>query len=65
MNEYYFHVVILNNCSFSNAAKEILINSNIKTTFTNVNSDNKNYYKTDKINTFPQIYFKKEYNKGS
>ena len=43
MNEYYFHVVILNNCSFSNAAKEILINSNIKTTFTNVNSDNKNF----------------------
>ena len=66
MTNYYLHLVILENCPFSNAAKELLANHpKIKTKLTIVNNNNKDNYKTSEINTFPQIYLKKNNHVGS
>lgn len=64
MNNYYLHSVILQNCPYSAAAYELLKNHpQIKTKVTFVNDNNKENYKTENINTFPQIYLKR-YNKN-
>jgi len=66
MNNYYLHSVILENCPYSNAANQLLKNHpNIKTKITLVNDSNKENYKTKQIDTFPQIYLKKNNDKGS
>lgn len=65
MTNYYLQLVILENCSYSNAAKELLQNHKIKTKIISVNYANKDNYKTEEINTFPQIYLKKNNNNGS
>ena len=66
MTNYYLHLVILENCPYSIAAKEFLENHlHIKTKITSVNHTNKENYKTDEIKTFPQIYLKKNNKQGS
>jgi glutaredoxin-related protein len=66
MSNYYFTVIVLENCPFSNNALELLKKyKNIKTNITTITSQNKENYKTDKIATFPQIYIKKKNNSGS
>jgi glutaredoxin len=66
MNSYYLHSIILENCPFSNAARELLTNNpEITTKFTIVNHSNKENYKTSQIDTFPQIYLKKHNSNGS
>ena len=66
MTNYYLHLVILQNCPYSIAAKELLENHpHIKTIITSVNNTNKENYKTDEIDTFPQIYLKKKNKQGS
>lgn len=66
MNNYYFNAIILENCPFSNSAKELLKKyKNITTKFTSITSQNKENYKTENIATFPQIYLKKQNHKGS
>ena len=62
MNNYYLHTIILKNCPFSIAAYKLLKKYH-NTKFTIVNDTNKENYKTDDINTFPQIYLKR-YNKN-
>jgi glutaredoxin len=64
MDTYYLHSIILEGCPYSTAAHKLLKSfPKIKSKITFVNSNNKENYKTDKINTFPQIYLKR-YNKN-
>jgi glutaredoxin len=62
---YYIHTVLLENCSFSTSAKNLLDKYNIKYTNTIVNQSNKDKFKTDKLQTFPQVFFKKKNNNGA
>jgi len=65
MNSYYINAIILNNCPYSLNAQRLLKNNNINHKIINVDNNNKNNYKTDKINTFPQIYLKHKNREGS
>ena len=66
MTNYYLHAVILAGCPYSLAAYELLNNKpNIKIKFTHINYENKDNYKTSDIQTFPQIYLKKNNTNGS
>ena len=62
-NKYYLYCVILEDCGYSNAAKELL-NSHQqlknKKEFTIVKRKDIEKYKTDEIQTYPQIYLKKQ-----
>jgi hypothetical protein len=61
MPEYYINAVILDGCGYSKAANDLLDKySNIKKKYVFVNYNEKDKYKTDLIQTFPQIYLKKE-----
>lgn len=61
MSKYYINAVILNGCGYSKAANELLDKyPNIKKKYVFVNYDEKDKYKTELIQTFPQIYLKKE-----
>ena len=59
-NDYYLYCVILENCPYSDAANELLNSyKNIKKEVTIIKRSEKDKYKTDVINTFPQIYLKR------
>jgi glutaredoxin len=61
MSKYYINAVILEGCGYSKAAKDLLdAHSNIKKKYVLVNYNEKDKYKTELIQTFPQIYLKKE-----
>ena len=60
MVEYYLYAILLENCTYSNNAHELLVNNKIKHTIKMVNSKNKNKFKMDNYNTYPQIFLKKE-----
>jgi glutaredoxin len=61
MPKYYINAVILEGCGYSKAANELLEKySNIKKKYVFVNYNEKDKYKTELIQTFPQIYLKKE-----
>jgi glutaredoxin len=62
---YYLNIISLKNCPYSEAANSLVKNNNIKSKVTIINSDEKEKYKTDIINTFPQVYLKKENSSGS
>lgn len=66
MDTYYLQSIILEGCPYSTAAYELLKNiPKSKSKITIVNYNNKENYKTDKINTFPQIYLKRHNRHGS
>lgn len=65
MNNYYLQTVILENCPYGNATLRLLEEHNINKQIITVTQDNKENYKTDNIQTFPQIYLKKNNSKGS
>jgi len=62
---YYIHTVLLKDCPYSNSAKNLLDKYNIKYTNTIVNHNNKDSFKIDTLQTFPQVFLKKQNNKGS
>ncbi len=62
---YYFDFYYLKNCPYSEKAKQLLDLKNIKYNLINVDQKNKELYKNNLINTFPQIYLKKYNSKGS
>ena len=62
---YYLKLIFLNNCPYSEAAKELILNNKIKSKIIKVEQNEKEKFKTDKINTFPQIYLEKKNSKGS
>ena len=57
---YSFQVISLQNCPYSNAAKEFLDNKNIKYDLITVDFLTKNKYKSNEIDTFPQVYIVKK-----
>ena len=61
MTQYYINAVILEGCGYSKAAKELLDKySNINKKYVFVKYEEKDKFKTDLIQTFPQIYLKKD-----
>ena len=62
---YYIKAILLDNCGFSIAAHDLLKLHSINCEIINVNASNKLEYKTDQINTFPQIYLCKYNTVGS
>ena len=62
---YYITVVCLNNCRYSESAKELLKKKGIKSKIIQVQYNDKDKYKSNAISTFPQVYLKKENSKGS
>jgi glutaredoxin len=65
-NNYYLYCVILKNCPYSQAAYELLnLKKNIKKEFTFINRSEMDNYKTEFINTFPQIYLKRYNTNGT
>lgn len=65
MNNYFLKAILLENCSYSIAAHKLLQTHNIPVDITWVNNDNKENYKTELINTFPQIHLKKYGSNGN
>lgn len=63
MSDYYIKAVLLENCPYSIAANELLKAHGINSKILNINNNIKNEFKTNQINTFPQIYLcKNNYN---
>lgn len=56
---YYLFIVVLEGCGYSQAAIELLNDYKIKYKSIKINQEEKNKYITPEINTFPQIYLKK------
>ena len=57
---YYLYIITLEDCPYSIAALKLLDSLNIKYKHIIVNRINKEKYKTEEINTFPQIYLVKD-----
>lgn len=56
---YYIFVVTLENCPYSISSLELLNSYKIKYKNLNIKRIDKEKYKTQEIDTFPQIYLKK------
>ena len=61
---YNIELIVLKECPFCIAAQELLKNRNIKYKIIIVNQNNKDKYKNDEIQTFPQIYLIKKNSNG-
>jgi glutaredoxin len=65
MNNYFLKIILLENCPYSIALDKLIKNNNIPNNSIWVNQTQKNNYKTDQIDTFPQIYLNKMNNKDN
>ena len=65
MSNYYIKAIILQGCSYSNKAEKMLKDNNIKSDFNYINYIDKNKYKLNLINTFPQIYLNRNNKNGN
>ena len=65
MSKYYLHLISLANCPYSNLVEELLKNHNYNFKLTSITANLKDNWKTDEINTFPQVYLKRKNSKGS
>lgn len=61
---YYLEVLSLEDCPFCNATQELLTLKGVNHQIINIPRSEKENFKNDKINTFPQIYLKKENSNG-
>ena len=62
---YYLQLISLKDCPYSEAANSLVKDNNINHNLTIVNREEKNKFKTEYIETFPQIYLKKKNSSGS
>jgi len=62
---YYLKVISLEGCPYSEAANNLVKNNNIRSEIVIVKHSEKEKFKTDEINTFPQIYLKKRNSSGN
>ena len=65
MSKYSLYIIVLEGCPYGDLTRKLLNkykfnNMKIDTIF----RENKEKYKTDKINTYPQIYLKRQDSKG-
>ena len=65
MSEYFIKAILLDNCSYSIAANELMIQHNIPNEIINISSRDMNIYSTDNISTYPQLYLKKYNTNGN
>ena len=65
MSNYFIKAILLKDCSYSIAAYDLIKNHNIPNQITWVNQEEKQLYKTNDIDTFPQIYLNKFNTKGN
>lgn len=65
MSDYYIKAIVLENCIYSNSAITLLKQHNIPSKIINVTYDVKDKYKSNDIQTYPQIYLKKNNKKES
>lgn len=65
MDKYFIKSILLEGCSYSNAANQLLKTHQLPVDITWVNQSNKENYKTEQISTFPQIYLKKINSNGN
>ena len=59
MSKYYIYAILLKGCSYSNKAYELLLNHKIKHKLEIVEDSNKEKFKMENYNTFPQLFLKK------
>lgn len=62
---YYIKLISLKGCPYSEAAESLLSNNKIKSEIVSVNYHEKDKFKTNEAQTFPQLYLKKKYSSGS
>ena len=62
---YYLQLISLKDCPYSEAANSLVTNNKINSKITIVNRNEKDKFKTKEIDTFPQVYLKKEDSNGS
>jgi glutaredoxin len=60
MSKYYIYAILLKGCSYSNRALDLLLSNNIKHKIESVEYVNKEKFKMENYNTFPQIFLKKD-----
>ena len=65
MSDYYIYAILLQGCSYSRNADEILKKNNIKHIIEKVPYDNKEKFKMENFRTYPQIFLRKETSKES
>ena len=63
--KYNIKIIVLENCNYSKKALKLLDKYKIKYNAVYVNYENKDKFKTDNIDTFPQIYLTKENSNGN
>ena len=61
---YYIKAILLKDCNYSNNTLKLLEYYKIPNKIIYINNYNKELFKYNDINTFPQIYLKKKNNKG-
>ena len=64
-SQYYIKIITLVSCSYSQAAIDLINNHKIPHKIISVDDPNKNIYKNNLIDTFPQIYLNKHGVKGN
>ena len=62
---YYLQLISLKDCPYSEAANSLVNDNKINSKITIVNRNEKDKFKTKEIDTFPQVYLKKENSNGS
>ena len=62
---YFLKIIALENCRYSKKALDLLINNNIEHQLITIRSEEKEKFKTDYINSYPQIYLMKKNNNGN
>jgi hypothetical protein len=65
MSEYYIKAILLDNCSYSSAAHDLLKIHKIPNEIVNLTSRDMNIYSNDMISTYPQLYLKKYNTNGN
>ena len=61
---YYIHIVGLENCRYSNSAKELVESYGIENKYNEVSYHNKDKFKSAHHSTFPIIYMKRSLHMG-
>jgi hypothetical protein len=65
MSKYFIKAILLDGCPYSINANNLIMKNNIPNESIWVSSTNKEVYKTDQIQTFPQIYLCKKNKAGT
>jgi len=61
---YYLEIISLEGCPYSIAAEELVKTKKIKHETVKINHEDKHLHKHNKLDTFPQIYLRKDNSTG-